>query len=356
LHPRFFAPVVALALLVAGCRKSSAPGYERLRAQLLREAFDALNGRAPDRAQILLGRLEDLSPDQPFWRLASAHEEERGRLTELNRLVETGRFEEASAYVRSQTTETGASGALARATGLPEALQALRVYVNAPAPTTSRTARNALQSLESHSAVLTVSPTFVRWQQAEMSKYVAMRDSEQTERVTRLLSTYDQAVVTGMDTEAALKQFRKEAPEHPIVSFGEQVRKGRWSDLVKAAQQPGDGRAAIEILACQHWPNLPQRVSSWAGRATAPYRTTAGALVHALVRAERGDLAPTRGVLTELGEELQLADRYTSYFLEVGVLPRGQFTASCWRAPCPSVTDILNRIVQVREHSQAKGK
>lgn len=356
LHARFFALLAALPLLLAGCREGNAPGYERLRAQLLREAFGALNGRDPDRALLLLGRLEDLSPDQPFWRLAAAREAEHWRLAELNRLVSMGEFEKAQAFIRSETTKSGVSGALSKAVGLPEALLAVQAYACLPPPTDSHVAQNALRSLEPHRALLKTSPTFVKWHKAEVRRYEALRDGERREHLTRLLDAYDQAVVAGSRTDSILRQFQRQAPKHAIVTFSNKARKGRWSEILATARQNGNCRAAIELLACQQWPDIPEPLAAWITSARPPHETMAGILVHALISAERGKLVPLRASLARLPVDAHLADRYVSHFLEIGVLPKTQFAASCWRAPFPSVTDMLNRVVQVREHYQAEEK
>jgi len=173
LHAFFFAVPAILIFLLTGCRDRSTSAYEHLRAQLLRETFDALNGHASDRAHVLLTRLEDLSPDQPFWRLAAAREEERRCLREFNRLMSTGQFEKARIFVRSETAKLGVSGALSEAADLPEALLAMQAYIARPPATDSRTAQSALRGLAPHAPLLEASPIFVAWHQAEIRKIAA---------------------------------------------------------------------------------------------------------------------------------------------------------------------------------------
>jgi len=352
----FFILLLGLVALT-GCRKRESARYERFKTQLVQEAFEHLAEGRSGRTAKLLQRLQDVSPDEPFYALALAHEQERQAFRQLNQLLVKGRLDKAREFLQ-QGTGRGASGSpgFARAERIVAALQALEEHLRELPFANSADAEAALKRWEEHLPILNQSPAFQAWLAEQQNDLERLRAKERDEALARLTPACDLAIVSG-DPNADLILARIKALDRDYVLLSV-VEAGPAAALAGAPRSNSDPDAAalflasVEMAACRSWFALSAdaKATLRKGLADEPVGSLSGLLVRALLAAEAGDVGDAATRVRELAAAAAIGPAFVDCLLQRAVLPEHQFAARCWRSPFPSVSDLLNRIAQLREN------
>ena len=315
-----------------------------------------------ERALKLLQRLQDTFPDQTFYGLALAHEQERQAVLRLNRFLEKGEIAEGRQFLRKTLAGNAASTTLAVAQPLMTALLDLNDYVAQTPFADSATAEAALARVTSHQDVLAESATFGKWLAVQKRIIAELRRKEQEVILRGLLAKYDLAVVSARpDVTSILARIQAMAPEHPLPKAVKLATAGKWQELcrmfVSVTGQQMPVPSALEAVLCPYWGKLPVEEKHLIGAKMAKLKpmSTCGSLLVALLAADAGDVPRALAHIKKVAATGPIASGYLSYLLDTVVLPKEQYRAGCWRSPFPAVTDLLSRITQVHEH-QTKEK
>jgi len=351
----FFAGFLVLSGL-CGCDRDEVLPRDRLRLQLVAETFEALAAGDGEEACRLLERVQDIAPDQDFYRAALAHEQERQRTARLNARLAMGDLEGAAAVLRSADHGGAGTGALAaRAQPVLDALTALTADLRVLPYASADAAAVALARQEQREALLSA-PAYQAWLQRRRDRLDRLRERERRVALRELVCAYDLAVVSAApEAGLILAQIAVLEPAHPLLYWIETGLAGDW-DRVRQAAQPQSvltptRQAALEMAACGHWSLLPGNLRQTLFRLLRerPTASLAGALLRTLLAGAAGDAAAAANSVRELAALTTVAPSWVGILLELGVMERAQFQAGCWRSPCPAVTDFLDRVVQLRE-------
>jgi hypothetical protein len=290
--------------------------------------------------------------------MALVRERQRQLTLDVNTAIGGGEFEKALGLLRASLHSPESTPDLAAAEHGIEALIALRDYTATPAPKTADQAEEALSAIAARPS-LSDSPRFRSWLAVQQQRLERMRENERRQLLSALLEAYDRAVVTGRSrADTVLAQLRRLAPDHPVVQLatGALAPDGSAFRDVAKSRARGKFSAALEMVACRYWFDLNDETRTWLAATmtdVAP-STLAGLLLHAFLALEQNRPALVVKQAGELTEVAPVDSVWTRLMLENAVMDREQFHAGCWRAPCPAVTDFLNRITQLREQMKER--
>lgn len=354
----FFTLLAVVSLLLGGCGPRNMVPPDRFRTELLRDTFEALATAPPARTIRQLERLADAWPDQAFVALALAHEEERQAVTNVNEHLASGDLAAAAVITRSVGRQGRIFQTLRPVERLPEALATLRQAGAGVPYADSATAIKALDKVLVHRELLEQSPVFVGWLAEQNAHIEALRQREIAAALRELTAAYDRLSARG-DPQADQLPAQAAAlnAEHPLPRLVEAAQDERWNDLSQwfaaTAPAPDDHPAVAEMVLNRYWESLPgtlRQSAELSGFVAVP-RTLSGSILAIRSAAARGHTAEALAGLRTIAAVVPLDTSTVGSLLETAVLPRHQFTAGCWRAPFPAVTDVLNRLAQLREHS-----
>ena len=351
-HGLFFV-LLGVSILVTACRPRQPQRYSLLELQLLEEALDRLGSDRSAAARKPLERLRDSLPDQSFPVSALAHENERLAVLQLNQILARGDVGAGAGLVEEWAASGRAPALLPEARRLVRAIAALQAYCARIPFRDSETATAALATLRPHRSILRRGSKFELWLAARDAAVQALRAAEKAATLRQLWYDYDLAVVDeSRDPALLLAEIESLEPEHSGLGAVKLAGRADWAEfqaLATAAMPDANSLAGIEAAICVWWPAIPAAVRR--GLRAALLRqgpqSLAGVLAHCLLGA----------VMTEPGTESPGAVAALAPFgrsrvrdlLEQRVLPPHQFRAGCWRSPVPAVSDILQRISQLRE-------
>jgi hypothetical protein len=362
-HPALRTPwliIVAMGLFVAGCGQKTAPDYDGIESRVLADALQGLTSAEPSRSVSALEKLADVDPDSRLSELAIAHERDRELVVRLNQHLQNGELAEAAEILRYQRRFGDMGTSLMAWSELPDELRAIQLYVEAKPFRTSDDARKALARLDEQRKLLDKSPSFLAFR-AEQNQEVARLVAWEKDRVARsLLADLDALVLVGdaRADEVLAEIVATVGPDHPLPATVEAVALGDWRK-VRELSEPGQAGVYrseyLEIAFAMFWDELSDDVRQALGRGLMrlPPCTLSGLLLHIRYAAKYGRMDDAVIYLRELSSSVQLTPEAVGRIMESLVLPREAFLAPCWRTSCPSVTDILGRIDQLRDHIRA---
>lgn len=347
--------ILAVGLIGAGCGRDEAPDYDGMESRLLAEVLDGLRHGDPGHSLTALQKLADVEPESRLPDLAVAHERDRELVVRLNRHLEAGELEEAGEILRYQRRFGDMGTSLMAWTGLPDALRALEIYIKGKPYPTSLAARQALARLDEHLPLLGRSAAFGEFLKAERMETSHLMGTERA-RVTRsLVWDVDQLVLVGdRRADDILAEIVAMVGEgHPLPATIQAVALGDWRRVKELSETNGTGlyqSEYLEIAFAMFWDELSPEVRKALGKGLVrlPPCTLSGLLLHARYAAYYGRMDDAVAYIRELSSSVQMTPHIVGRILQSMVLPRAAFTAPCWQTPCPSVSDFLDRIDQVR--------
>ena len=308
----------------------------------------------------LLQRLDDMAPDQPFFRLAMLHEEERETLGQLNALLARGRFRDVEERVRTQQMRGGAPAVLSDIEAVATACQTFSAYRAHGPYGDSDSARNAMAAFRESDAVLTQSPTYRAWVTEQEAVIRTLVERETAVVLRQLLAAYDLAVVScSPEVDGILCQIAALAPDHALLRTVEASLRSDWSRLLSTAARNGpDAGWSLQLTACQSWAALGPRERSAIRQLSerCAVSSLSGLLLGILAAVDSDDFEAAASGIRELVPMVDIGSDWIALLMEDSVLPRSQLKAGCWRTPFPAVTDILNRVIQLRERQMEESK
>jgi len=338
---------------LCGCVENATPAYDRFQSLLIQRVFEELALGETKQAVTLLQRLGDMAPDQPFYRLALAHEQERETLSALNGLVSAGKFVAAQQHVRQRSLHGGAPASLTTVEALAGACQSMEAYGRLGPFAGSESAREAMTAFRGSDTLLLTSSVYRSWLAEQEATVEALAAEERAVVLRQLCAAYDHAVVSGsVGVDAILGQVTALSPDHPLVTLTEAGLCRRWRDLLREPV-PGDeeGQFAFQVTACQFWAELGAAERKTVCDIVRQQDTCSlsGVLLEVLSAVELGDFAVASVSLRELAPSVSIAPHWVAWLVERGIGRHSHFQAGCWRTPFPSVPDMVNRVIQLRE-------
>jgi hypothetical protein len=292
-----------------------------------------------------------MDPEQSFFRLALLREQERQAVLKFNALLRQGRFAEAEQYLRDQAQNVGAFKVLLAGQPAVSAFLAVAAYRAAPAAPDARTMKQRLASVDAECGILGGSPEYRAWRTQEEDRLRRLEAEERRRRLRQLEEEFDVGVLRGdPQIETLITRIRNLDQTHLLVALDTAAAAGTRSAFMTRDFATSTELAAVERTACRRWFELPQRVKSHLLTVIGqrPAATLPGTLLRALLAAADGHIPASVRHLRMLPGTTAPAPRYLQALLSPNLLPRDQFDAHCWRSPCPSVADYLNRLAQVR--------
>lgn len=354
--------ILAVGLIGAGCSREAAPDYDGMESRLLAEVLDGLRHGDPADTLAALQKLSDVDPDSRLPDLVVAHERDRELVVRLNRHLAAGELEQAGEILRYQRRFGDMGTSLMAWSGLPDALRAMEIYIQGKPYPTSAGANRALARLDEYQPLLEHSPAFQSFLAAEQETNRHLAAAERDRITQSLVWDVDQLVLVGDSrAEDVLALIVATVGEdHPLPATVRAVARGDWRRVKELSEAKTSGlyqSEYLEIAFAMFWDELSPEVRRALGRGlmNLPPCTLSGLLLHARYAAFYGRMDDAVAYVRELSSSVQMTPRIVGRILQSMVLPKAAFSAPCWQTPCPSVSDFLDRIDQLRANPALAG-
>ncbi len=359
---------LSLLLPLVGCGRDEPPPppYNHLRNQIVEELFAALLDQNPELALSHLHRLASFSEQTSFVNLLIIQEQNRLLAQQVNRHLRQGRIQAARQVAQEHIARYGPENFSEQAHRIIVELALVERFVEA-APSDSKARQEQLDTLLANLETVSQEESFEPWLNRQRTIIAELREAEIRQAVRETLEAMEQAIVEGRcrDLPSWFERLTGLRPRHPLVLMHQRWRQTQppasIADFAPDLETAKDGQRQ-RLLELGLRLDLPQ---------LAEHPQTA-----ATVLAELRDLPPAspagldlRWRLADLLGRTEAMLEFGRHFIEAGgrldaaalaaamerhYLPREQALASPWGTPFPTVTDLFNRIAQIREHRGTK--
>jgi hypothetical protein len=371
--PRFIQGAVFLCLvlavfLVAGCggRESSdtLPPRDTLKSQVVFDLFDALEAENVKVALASIDRLRGFTNETEFLDLIEQRERNRW-LTERTRIfLEKGEYGTAVDFVERYMQHEGVSNFADRLRGQLVALNEIVEYRRNYPFASATDAEDRLSLLRRNVHAINDHQQVQDWLKRQSQLVQDQRLLEQEKDVSFLLFAADRHTVNGRFEEAHLvvSQLALQLPRHPLVMLRQAMASGDYEALRRTIvehRRDTTFNRNIEIAAALCWEQLqdyrPFLTAMYKYLRFWPPASLSGVRLRIQLAFMKGQTALAVRQVRQLREwGTQLDRRLIGRLMGDSILSREQFQARPWRAPFPTVTDVLNRIAQIREFQGTK--
>ncbi len=353
--------LILLIVLLSGCGKAPAPKYSRLRTQLVQNALNNLNKGEPQDNIQQLQRLQDLCPEEPFYKLALARERERFAWQELNKIFYNGKIGSISEWKQKYLDAGLDVLLLQQVESFLETARVLEKYQAQTPFTTSQQAQKALQQVQKQGEMFVSTSAFRHWVQIQEQHIQALQTEEYRAELEKLLEQYDRALFTGSEDIGRIeKKLSSFAPEHLLTRMVKMKNKSDWAGiehlLSESISSLPQGLRSFELAVFQSWnvvsPDLKLQLVKELQNNDASF--LCGRWISIRRAAEKQDWARAKTEVAALVAITVPANDLVTDLLTETVMSKEKFLAKCWCAPFPAITDILNCIAQVRMETRKK--
>ncbi len=346
---RFFLLFMVCALL-NGCRQPEAPDYDRFRSQLVQELFEQMATGNSQAAVRQLERLQELSPTQEFYTLALPRERERLAVQKINILIREGKLEAAWSQAASLPPTMAGSAPIQACRETVAALRALEAYCQQLPFADFATASQASKALARHSRTLIQSESFRQWHDRQQSLMADLQRREARQALGQLIQDCDLLAVAEPDLlPTLLASLAAADPDDRVQPMLLQII-GQTPAPDLHDREPDD---FLSVLLQDSVANLAAGAEK---NASGPPSSLSGQLNRVWALASDRRLAEAVGQLEALMGRVPVAEAHLARLANGFVLRREQFLARPWQSPCPSITDYLNRVAQIREQASARSR
>ena len=206
-----------LCLLFAGCERGSAPDYDCRRGEAILDVCEAVAENRDADAQAALMRLNDFSDADDFAVSVSLALQRKLNFSKANDLLQHSEFQGLREFIASCRASGSVGTELDGFDSVPDALEALALFRRRMPWEKSLVLKDALEDLEPHRPILSKSPEFVRFYDAQLATLKQLRASEAAERAAAFIELLERAAVAG-DSKRIFdltNDFRRNQPDHP---------------------------------------------------------------------------------------------------------------------------------------------
>ncbi len=265
-------------LLVASCRREKEPerAYDLAKSRLLMTTGEELlddSGDAKILPAELLAKLDESPEGRQLASLMREQWAQRELVAEANRLLAEERYNDLGELLERAQREGLATSQLLELTGLPQALQALRLYCARRPYERAADLEQNLEFLRPWVRQLqTLSPAFQSFYQEQQEQLLVMRQQEAVAAEEHILQRLDWLLVNANQSAQAgdfLAQSAEEYPQLPILRYLTHAADGNWQPaeaLLQTLASPAGflGRAStrerlsLELAIALSWDSLDE--------------------------------------------------------------------------------------------------
>ncbi|MCF7853647.1 MAG: hypothetical protein K9N51_02525 [Candidatus Pacebacteria bacterium] len=356
--PRLTMLVAATVLLATGCGDTDEPEYNHVRTQIVSDAFEAFDKDDPQAAVTALNRLAGISEEDFFIHRALRRAYTRDVVKTTNARLAAGDVTAAEKLISQAINTHSASPALIEASKTVTALAALDHYLESRPYENVAAAKASLAEVERYRNILHRADSYVAWLDREEARLAKARKKEIQAAVATLIEQCDQLIVAGhAGAELHFRDIASLDPDHPLP----RLRRDFLTNS-EALAEPLDTETtlsrpiqqAVEMIACKYWNQLPNSVIKklYKNVYPAPSASMSGSKLKARLAAAAGKPAEALEYARQtLRHSSEIDDSFVAEIMTSAVLDKKQFTARPWRVPFPTVGDLLNQLIQIRQQN-----
>lgn len=333
-----------LLLLLTACgRQKSSAEFDGTRSQILWRLFDNLARGESEQVLRDISRLRALTKPSRFYELAEEQEQLRVRLIKGKADLEDGRIDTAVAHLRRLRQRYPNRPMVQQALDGALALDALQDADRCLPAAWAEEQRRILARLHPHADRLAASPAFRGWYAAQQERLEYLIGREQKEARRQLRSELDLALVSHPDVAPLVLAQLVAVDDDAAATLATAAGEPSTTDNVEA-QTPLPLATALSLLGS--WNPAPMSESN-PPHAPTPWRSQQLLSVLNAARQGRWNDAFERLRETGLGSSVhgQYITALTASYLSANRPP----DSPPWVIPCPSVPEVLQRIVDVIE-------
>lgn len=348
----------AAAVAGAGCRRTPAPPeYNHLRVQLISGLLEAMADGDHETASAMLQRLRPLSDQLELIDSLAQGVRNRMTLERIDAALERGAINDGIELADAAVAAHGRTRELVRRQTLLAGLSALQAYLDGGPYPDADAAERAFQAVLRNAEAFADVERFEQWRRQEAVRLAERRRQERLALVRELMHQADPLIAAGnARAEVLMAEMSSILPEHPIAALRSRVLAApeTLNDLIAALDPaPREIARSLELFGLWYWNQLPEDVVKYLQRelpAVAP-QTLSGIKLRSRLAARDGDHAQALKMARQYLAESSVPDvRFVGETAQDNILPARQFRAHVWRVPFPSVSNILNRLVQMQDY------
>ena len=355
-------------LLTAGCGRGDAsqslPPRDTLKSQVVFDLFNALEAENVKVALSSIERLRGFTDETEFLDLTEQRERNRWLIQRTRIFLDKGEYSTAVDFVERYMQHEGVSNFADSLRGQLVALNEI-VEFRRNYPFASATdAEDRLSLLSRNVHAIREYKQVQDWLTRQSQLVQDQRLMEQEKEVAPLLFAADQHTVNGRfdDAHLLVSQLARELPSHPLVKLRRAMASGNYEELrstIVEHRRDTTFNRNLEIAAALCWEQLqdyqPFLNAMYKYLRFWPPASLSGVRLRIQLAFMKGQTALAVRQVRQLREwGTQLDRRLIGRLMGDSILSREQFQARPWRAPFPTVTDVLNRIAQIREFQGTK--
>ena len=205
-----------ICLLFAGCGRGSAPAYDGRRGEAILDVCEAVVEDRDADAQAAILRLNDFSGADDFAVSVSLALQRKLNFAKADELLQQSDFQGLNEFIASCRASGAAGTELDGFDSVPDALEALSLFRRRMPWEESRVLKDALEDLEPHRAILSKSPEFVKFHDAQLATLKQLKASEAARQADLFIGLLERAAVAG-DVRRIfdlVNEFRRSQPDH----------------------------------------------------------------------------------------------------------------------------------------------
>lgn len=354
----FAATASAVFAVVQGCGRrdpasSASPPRDTFRSQVVFDLFDALEGEDVKLALSNIDRLRRFTEESAFLDLIEERERNRRLTRGVNEFLDRREYAEALAFLDESVQRQGVSNYADQLRDQVQALQGIAEYRREFPFATPLDAQDRLTLLRRNLGELVDQSAVREWLEFQRKLVRDLRVMEREQDLAALLADIDRWTVTGDRQKAhqGISQLGERIPEHALPALRDAMAGADHEALRRVVvehRRDLEYNRNVEIAAALCWGSFQE------------HPELANALYKHLRLWPSASLSGMRlrmqmAFMTgQTAQGLRQVQQLLVRLMGEGILSREQFRARPWRAPFPTVPDLLNRIAQIREFQGTK--
>lgn len=334
-----------LLLLFSSCGEKRAPQYDDVPGSALLDACDAILAGQDQKALEDLAKMNELSSGDAFAEEASLSVKRRQYFKQIRKYLDAGDFQALKLFLMEKEA-TGEAGAdMMEYKDIPDALQALTLFVAKMPWESSEALKSSLEELNRYKDTLSRSKAFLNFYAIQQDTLARLLESERQTMAAKILAVMERAVVSGKDRDfyESRNELKTTQSKHIFFVYETAILNGKPPQI-----QPGtEGIYAIALAG--KWEKLTPTQRNTAAKQLAGIVDKAG-ICGKLVSALSVDSLIEYEMFFESAKNagMPVAGKYAVKYLKKMSLPAKYFSAWCWRTPCLGVNETIARLQQFK--------
>ena len=376
-RPRSARPALALTIkfmlitvgLLNGCGRSDppAPPYNQMRSQIVEELFEALNEENLVQALNHLERLAGLTDTATSVETLRTHARNHRLMQQVNRLLAEGLLNDAREIAEEHVRNYGADIFNQKIIDSIGELRLIRQYLVNRSGADSSTLQTRLQELTERMDNIGQYIAVQEWLDQQRRHIAELRQQEIDARVRQIVSLVEVKIVDDQrdDIAGLMEELSELRPNHPLPAMRRRLRQEEpvgfpQPFLANLEMAPEQERQLIKLAMLVDWPAAAAREHNFADAVyeyikETPPATTIDYILRIRLAARLDQPAAMLEYVRALINDGGSLDRATlDYVVRHKFLPPEQAMSRPWLTPFPTVTDLLNRLMQINEYRGTK--